>query len=235
MTRKVAFVGMWLVMALVALGCGGSEATESVVAADTGSESASDAAPTADDGDEDHGDDDHGDDDHGDADGDEDHGDEDHDDRDHDDEGTSAGLGAHEHGSAELLVAVAGSDVVIDLVSPAFNIIGFEYEPASDDDIAQAETQIDRLRATGIIEINAEAGCEQVGDLMIEQEYDGSHAEITGSWFFSCDAADQITRLDATELFAEFPNLEDVDAQWVSDSGQSAAELSPASPVLRFE
>jgi hypothetical protein len=34
--------------------------------------------------------------------------------------------------------------------------------------------------------------------------------------------------VDAAGLFAEFPNFEDVDVQWVSESEQSAAELSPS-------
>jgi len=78
------------------------------------------------------------------------------------------------HGSAELFVAWSGSDVVVDLISPANNIFGFEYEPSTEEDIA---TVADRTA----------------------------------------------------------PGLEDVDAQWASDNGQSAAELSPTSAILRFE
>ena len=180
---------------------------------------------------EDHGDEDHDDhDDHGDEDH-EDHDDEDHDDHDHDDE-ESGGLGAHEHGAAEMSVAWIGADVSIDLISPTFNVFGFEYEPTTDEDIAIEADRTEALTADGIIALDDAAGCTLADPVETEVEREGSHAEITVSWQFSCDDPDAIEQLDASGLFAEFPNLEDVDAQWVSDSDQSAAELTPSSTTL---
>ncbi|MGI9612979.1 MAG: ZrgA family zinc uptake protein [Acidimicrobiales bacterium] len=153
------------------------------------------------------------------------------DDHDHDDEGAEGGLGAHEHGAAELSLAWSDGDMVIDLVSPTYNIFGFEYEATSEEDLAIVADQTEALTEPGVLVINAEAGCT-TDDVMTDTEYEGSHAEITASWTMTCENPDEIKQLDATALFAGFPNLEDVDAQWASDSGQSAAELSPATTVV---
>ncbi len=238
MSQKSSFpVVVLAVLAAAALAlsaCGSDD--EQTSAAGT----ATDETDQSDENDDDHGDEDHDDDeDHGDEDHEEDHdGDDDHDDEDHDDEDhddSSSGLGAHEHGVAELAVAWNEGEMVIDLISPTQNIFGFEYEAVTDEDLALVADRTEALSEPGIIAINAEAGCDLTDDVLIELEYEGSHAELTASWLLSCENPDDIAQLDTAALFAEFPNLEDIDAQWASDSGQSAAELSPSVPDLSFE
>ncbi len=198
---------------------------------DHGDEDADDDHDDEDHGDEDHEDEDAEHDDHGDEDDGDDHGDDDHDDHD-DEDGSSGGLGAHEHGVAELSVAWSDGVLIVDLISPTFNIFGFEKEPSTDEERSLVTDRTDALTQPGVITLNAEAGCELADDVSTEVEFEGSHAELTASWMFNCDSLDEIRQLDTAMLFAEFPNLEDIDAQWVSPVGQSAAELSPASTVL---
>ena len=122
--------------------------------------------------------------------------------------------------------------MAIDLISPTFNVFGFEYEPTTSEDLAIETDRTEAISAASIITINDEAGCTLVDPVETEVERDGSHSEITVSWLFVCDAPDQVEELDATQLFAEFPNFKDVDAQWISASDQSAAELSPSATTL---
>jgi len=170
---------------------------------------------------------------HSDDDGD-DHDDDHKDDDDHDDDESKSGLGSHEHGTAELFVAWTEGDFIIDLISPAQNIYGFEYVPSTDEDKAIVEDRNKALSAPGIVAINAEADCQLAGDVKIDLEIEGSHSEVTTSWNFICENIDQIKQLDAGGLFEEFPNFEDVDAQWASNSGQSSAELSPTATILQL-
>lgn len=164
---------------------------------------------------------------------DEDHEDEDEDHDDHkDEEGVS--LGAHEHGVAELSVAWSEGEMVVDLITPTYNVFGFEYEATTDEGVALVEERTEALTAPGVLAVNSEAGCTLADEVGTDLEYEGSHAELTASWLFACENPDEISELDATALFAEFPNLEDIDAQWASDSGQSSAELSPSSTVLKL-
>jgi hypothetical protein len=223
------WAGAALALALVLAGCGSDDETSGTTAAAVASTEAEqpDATDPADDedpaGEEDHDDEDHDD---------EDHDDEDHDD--HDGEG-SGGLGAHEHGSAELSVAWVGSDVVIDLISPTQNVFGFEYEPETEEDLAIEAERTEALTASGIVGISEGADCELTEPATADVEREGSHAEVTVSWAFSCANPDEISEVDLGPLFAEFPGFVDIDAEWVSETSQSSAELSPQESTLRLE
>ncbi len=180
------------------------------------------------------------DDDHGGEEGhdgdDEDQDDEDHDDEDHDDhDDESGGLGAHEHGTAELSVAWIDAQVAIDLVSPTFNVFGFEYEPTSDDDLAIEADRTEVLTGPGMVAVNDDARCAMIDPVSTEVERDGTHSEITVSWVFECENADAVSEVDFSGLFAEFSNFEDIDVQWISDTQQSSAELSPSSATVSLD
>lgn len=230
------------VLVFLLTACGSDDSATDAGSSVSGADDTSGNLAEADDHDDEVGDDhdddaddaDHDDDDHGDEDDGDDHGDDDHDDHD-DEDGSSGGLGAHEHGVAELSVAWSDGVLIVDLISPTFNIFGFEKEPSTDEERSLVTDRTDALTQPGVITLNAEAGCELADDVSTEVEFEGSHAELTASWMFNCDSLDEIGQLDAAMLFAEFPNLEDIDAQWASPVGQSAAELSPASTVLSLQ
>ena len=138
------------------------------------------------------------------------------------------------HGTAELLVAWSGSDVVVDLISPAENIFGFEYEPSTDEDIALVEERTAALTSPELLVFNDQAGCALTADIESDFVVEGSHAEVTTSWLFSCAEPGELTELDVGALLAEFPGIEDLDAQVATDAGQSAAELSASSTILEL-
>lgn len=79
---------------------------------------------------------------------------------DHDhDHGSS--LGAHEHGVANLNLVVDGNAVAIELDSPADNLLGFEYTPRSEEDIAKVKDVMALLeQADTLFLFPAEADCK---------------------------------------------------------------------------
>lgn len=211
-THRVVLLITAVVYIMFAAGCGGS--SDEIATRD--SDAIATSADTAVEADEDH----------------EDHDDEDH--EDHDDEGASGGLDAHVHGLAELFVAWNGSDVVVDLVSPANNIFGFEYEATTDEDLAIVAERTDVLTARDLLAFNDQAACSLAADVDSEFVIEGSHAEVTTSWLFVCEEPGELSQLDLTALFTEFPGLQDIDAQLASEASQSAAELSPSSAILQL-
>lgn len=168
----------------------------------------------------------HSDEEHGDE-----HGDEEHDE--HDDE--SGSLGAHEHGTAELSVAWIESEVAISLVSPTFNVFGFEYEPTTDEDLGIEADRTEALTGPGVTAINDAAACALIDPVTTKVERDGSHSEVTVSWMFECENPDEVNEVNLSGLFVEFPNFEDIDVQWISDTEQSSAELSPSAPAFTLQ
>ena len=215
---------------------------------------------------------------------------------DHEGEGGRRELGAHEHGAAALMIAWSGSDVAIDLQTPSYNVLGFEYTPTSNEEKALLMESVSALEAGGLLLLSSDAGCTLVSASVQttlleeshgEEEHDEDghdsdegdhgeeghdedghdsdeeahgeedhdedghdsdeedhgeeghseavHSDIDVSYNLECQAPENIVELDASELFVQFPNFEGIQVQWVSDTQQSAADLTPDNPVLQFK
>lgn len=118
--------------------------------------------------DEDHADEEHADEEHADE--------EEHDHEDHEDEGEHRELGAHEHGAAQLTIAWTGNDAAIDLTTPAYNILGFEYTPQSDEEKALLEESVAVLEAGELLLFNADAGCTVVS-ASVQTAFEEAHSD----------------------------------------------------------
>lgn len=189
-----------------------------------------------------------------------DHADHDEGEMDHDEEGEEPREhGAHEHGAAVLTVAWSGSDLEVDLDTPAFNLFGFEYEPSSDEDIQIVEEAVAALESGDLLGFNAEAGCQLIGatvatawdhegehakdanhdagheDANHDKEEGEVHSDVEAHFILECSSPDDIRSLDLAPLFERFPSLESLEAQGVSDTAQSSTELSAESSLLSLE
>lgn len=155
--------------------------------------------------------------------------------------------GAHVHGIAALNLALEGQEVHLDLDSPAANIVGFEHAPSSDADHAALDKAVAMLKdGNQLFRFNSEAGCQMekvavtsplLTDEHEEHEHEehegGDHADIEATYHFECEQPDKLTQL-SVELFEAFPRTEKLNVQYVIESKQGAAELSPADHVVNF-
>ena len=66
-----------------------------------------------------------------------------------------------------------------------------------------------------------------------DDEHDESHTEITSTYRFECDDAENLTGLSTT-LTSRFEGMETVNVQWIVSSRQGAAELSKSKTELTF-
>lgn len=161
-------------------------------------------------------------------------------------------LGAHEHGAAELTIALSGNEVAIDLQTPAFNVLGFEYAPASDEEKALLDESIAVLESGSLLQINSDAECtlvsatvhadvaqeeesEDASDETTHSDDETTHSDIEASYTLECEQSDNIASLDVSGLFDAFPNFEDIDVQFISETQQSATELTPDDSLILFE
>ena len=67
-----------------------------------------------------------------------------------------------------------------------------------------------------------------------EDEGGESHTEFHARYVWHCDAPDALTSVTLT-FFDVYPNAEEIEAQYVTGTGQGSAELTPASAELTFE
>ncbi|WP_339516592.1 DUF2796 domain-containing protein [Pseudomonas sp. RL_15y_Pfl2_60] len=173
--------------------------------------------------------------------------------QDHDhDHAEHASLGAHEHGVAQLNVALDGNTLEIELESPAMNLVGFEHAPSSDADkaaISQARSQLEKPLAlfsltTGDCSLSsselesplfsgghAEAEHKHEAD---EHEHEHEHSEIHAHYSFNCKQPQALQQLDLAQLFKQFPATHKIQLQLIGPNGQQGAELTPEQSTAQF-
>ncbi len=148
---------------------------------------------------------------------------------------------AHQHGVAELDVAVEPARIVIELRTPLDNLLGFERAPRTDAERQRVDAAVASLRDGATLwVIAAAAGCTLDSvDLKAPvlglggeaAEHKGEHADLQARWDFACrDAA----RAGFVEhgLFTAFARLSRLEVQSVTPRGQMKATLrKPANRI----
>ena len=85
--------------------------------------------------------------------------------------------GAHEHGAAEVELALEGSDVLVNFASPLYNLVGFEHAPRDDRDREAVAATLAVLDDPGnLVLLQADAACTVV-ELVIEWEMASTEEE----------------------------------------------------------
>lgn len=176
---------------------------------------------------------------------------------DHHEHDAAARLGAHEHGTAHLDVALDGTALELALHSPAANLLGFEHAPASAADEAQvAHTRQQLEQPLVLFGLPASAACdvseqELQGDLLGGahagyQRRDGDaapsesaaradgHSDIEARYRLDCRHPEAIQALDLRSLFERFPATERIQVQLIGPHGQQGTELTPNHAQLPF-
>lgn len=118
----------------------------------------------------------------------------------HGHEGHKKGMGAHEHGSLTLEVAVEGKQINIEIEAPAESFLGFEYIPKTAKEKAaytKAETLWNKELLTKLFITDISLGCS-IGESSFKQVLEeqtetkekakksGQHSEIQASAIINC-------------------------------------------------
>ncbi|MEM8615378.1 MAG: DUF2796 domain-containing protein [Pseudomonadota bacterium] len=172
--------------------------------------------------DHDHGAHDHDGHDHGDDKHDDDHGHHDH--ADHDHSHDHAGGEAHVHGAADMAFIRDGNTLEISLEAPLNN---FGLPENTTDLPAPASTY-----AGQIVTLIGGETCRETSQT-VEAESDGQHGKMVIDLAYTCSdtAAISALRVDA---FAAFPGFETIDLIFLDGSRQTAATLTPETPVFEL-
>jgi zinc transport system substrate-binding protein len=158
--------------------------------------------------------------------------------------GTHHQHGAHVHGVAMLNVALDSDELLIELTSPAMNLVGFEHAPR---DAAQRDAVAEARRALAeperLIRINPEADCtlaeshamlelgEHAGDAHDPTQSDipshatEVHADGHGEYHWRCAHPGRLAHIELP-LFDVFPGTERIEVQLITPTDQSASELT---------
>ncbi|CUH80997.1 ZrgA family zinc uptake protein [Tropicibacter naphthalenivorans] len=174
-------------------------------------------------------------------------------------------MDAHEHGVSVAEIAVEHGKVAINITAPGMDIVGFEYEAASTEDKDAVEAAIRALLTPeAIVALPEAAGCrltevlahlhggdhDDTADAHMDDDHDdhddaahedhddhadaAQHTEFHVSYAFACEDEDALTQI-GFPFFDQFANAQEIDAQYVTETGAGLAEITRAAPTLTLE
>ena len=161
----------------------------------------------------------------------------------------------HEHGVGELNIAIDGSLAEFEFMLPGADIVGFEYEAKSDEDLAKIENALLVLENyENLFSLTKNSKCvladldyhlsgeeheehadeehEEHADEEHEEHADEeSHTEFYAKYSFKCDDIKQLDKVEFS-YFKNFPNSSELEVQFISDIGSNAFEVEADKPVI---
>lgn len=157
---------------------------------------------------------------------------------------------AHQHGVGTLDIVIEGQQLLLELSTPAGDLLGFEHAPRNQAQRDQLDTLMSTLRQPEkLFTLPAAAQCgldsaelhsplfalsEHSGDdAHAEHGHEHDHADITAQYSYSCATPTRLEHLDVS-LFDLFPGSEKLILQAITPQGQQGGELTPADRRVRF-
>jgi hypothetical protein len=163
---------------------------------------------------------------------------------------------AHEHGVAEINIAVEGSKADVEFRAPAESVMGFEHEAKSESDKKKRDAALKAVQAkmnqmvifdpklsckfaevkTAVVEEKGEAGKTQPGkdgQAHKDEKKTAEHREVRATVSVSCDKplAGSRVKFGVSKLF---PALHETKVQVLGDAKQSGATIKKDKGEVRF-
>ncbi len=152
----------------------------------------------------------------------------------------------HVHGIAALNIVLENHDVHLTLESPAVNLLGFEHAPVTAEQKTAFHATRQILTRPPRLFALPGAGCQLVdSDIWmpeIHSHTDGDdghdhheeHADIHANYHFQCSRIAELNEI-RIDLFAIFPGIQQIKAQWVTGRSQGTQLLTPAANRLKIK
>jgi hypothetical protein len=147
---------------------------------------------------------------------------------------------AHEHGVAEITVALDGNTLAVELKSPLDNFVGFEHAPRNDRQRAAVQRMEEVLSAIErVFRPAPAAGCTPRA-VRLDHPYRTApargapatqHTEARATYELHCARPEALDRLEVV-AFDAFPRLKRVKAQAAMPAGQRGATLTAGKRTL---
>lgn len=148
-------------------------------------------------------------------------------------------LGEHVHGAATMNLVLENALLDITMNIPGMDAVGFEHPAVSADEQATLQQALQHLQnPDAIFLLSNKAGCQLMHGtvetaLLNKEAKPGAHADVDISYQWRCKNPDDLKSI-SVQLFTHFSHLEKIQASWISQSKQSAVELTKENAVLEL-
>lgn len=167
---------------------------------------------------------------------------------------------AHEHGVAQMQFVIAENEVLIEISSPLYNLLGFEHKPKLAEQKQAVERQLSNIQSGKLISFNQQSECKLTELLYTDhpfmnederhlptthsqQKVQGQdphqnrhkgHKDIAFEYEMHCQYPHKLTHLDTGPLFSAWHNLQTLRVQWVYKNRQSAATVTRSNTIIHL-
>lgn len=171
----------------------------------------------------------------------------------------STQLGAHVHGLSELTIAIEDQLLEIQLTSPAMDLVGFEHQASTEQDIATVKRVLAQLRKQDGLFLFSAGRCilkyssatasnlnehkHKLSDHAHDHsnhsahshhDYHESHSEIVANYRYHCADMAALSSLRVA-LFKHFPGIHQIRVMWISQTQQGFATLTSGDHTVSFK
>lgn len=153
---------------------------------------------------------------------------------DHHDEFTQ--MGAHVHGEALITFVLEGNEAMLALQSAAYNIVGFEHAPSTDEQRQEIQAALAMLSKGEWFSISRDAGCQieqaDASTDLTRSNYQG-HGDFYANFALLCHNPSRLQQMELG-LLQLLPALERVEVQWVLNERQGMTRATLRDSLVRF-
>jgi len=156
------------------------------------------------------------------------------------------GYQAHEHGVANMQLVIMENEILIEVHSPLFNMLGFEHQANSSTQQKLIQQQLQLINQAKLIELDAKAQC-QVLSKTVKHPFENKlqakdqdtpqakHRDIHFEYHLRCQKPRNLKQINMDNLFSAWQHLQSLRVEWIYHNHQSAVKLTREMPVLSFE
>ena len=154
----------------------------------------------------------------------------------------------HMHGVAQFTLVVDRSSVVVDLDSPAMNLLGFEHVPISEEESLKVRNVVQVLKnSDNLIQFSSDAECTQihssVSSGLIAQspmssalplsDLEKGHIAFEVGYLLECKHPENIHSA-SFPVFIQFKGIDELNGQWVIGDQQGAGTFTLKNSRIDF-
>jgi hypothetical protein len=144
--------------------------------------------------------------------------------------------GAHEHGKAQLQMALEDTSIDLIFTSPAYNLAGFEHQARTPDEKKRLADIRDWLETMPLI--NTEAGTCRVKTASVQlggetESHHDHHNDKAAHRDYEVTQQLRCEEIGSGEIFSSplprrFPELETLTIEWIAPTGQGSTLMTPS-------
>lgn len=158
-------------------------------------------------------------------------------------------LKAHAHGLSEMNIAIENQKLVIELISPAIDLVGFEHKAKTEKSITKVKKTKKKLSKHNDIFSLSGGNCQLIstfidvsnltdipGDHQHHQDHSNkknNHSEVIANYDYHCEKVSELSTI-TVKVFHLYTSVKEVQAKWITEMHQGSVILSAKNNVINL-